>query len=98
MRTLEDIKAIINAERPKIEARYPLRLLSIFGSYARGEQTEDSDVDVLAERIGDELSLLDVMAAQRLLAWKLDSKVDLVLTTELHPMMKEPILTQAKVL
>jgi uncharacterized protein len=95
MRTLEDIKAIINAERPRIEARYPLRLLSIFGSYARGEQTEESDVDILAERIG-RMSLFDLVDAQLRLEWMLRTKVDLVLTTELHPMMKDNILFEAK--
>jgi uncharacterized protein len=95
MRTLEDIKAIINAERPRIEARYPLRLLSIFGSYARGEQTEESDVDILAERIG-QMSLFDLVDAQLRLADRLGKNVDLILTTELHPMMKDQILSDAK--
>jgi uncharacterized protein len=96
MQTLEEIKAIINAERPRIEARYPLRLLSIFGSYARGEQTEESDVDVLAEKVSDELSLLQLVAAQHALEDSLLRKVDLVLSSGLKPYLKDRVLREAQ--
>ncbi len=96
MKTLEEVKAIINAERPKIEARYPLRLLSIFGSYARGEQTEDSDVDVLAEKANNSLSLLQLVAAQHVLEDLLSRKVDLVLASGLKPRLKDRVLSEAQ--
>ena len=46
--------------RPICE-RYKIEKVWLFGSYARGEAREDSDVDVYAES-GDHVSLLDLIA------------------------------------
>ena len=35
-----------------IISRYPVRNPRVFGSVARGDDTEDSDVDILVDRIG----------------------------------------------
>jgi len=35
--------------RRALSARYPIRGLALFGSWARGEAREDSDVDVLVD-------------------------------------------------
>src|SRR5262245_32942291 len=37
----------LNAEAPGLRARYAVRSLAVFGSMARGDDHEDSDVDVL---------------------------------------------------
>ena len=44
--TIEQIRQIA---RP-IAAAYGVRSMRLFGSYARGEATEDSDVDILVDR------------------------------------------------
>ena len=43
----------------EIISRYPVRNPRIFGSVARGEDTEESDVDILVDRIGP-LSYFDI--------------------------------------
>jgi predicted nucleotidyltransferase len=45
----DDVRAALDAFRGLLRARFGARLceLTLFGSYARGEATEDSDVDVL---------------------------------------------------
>jgi predicted nucleotidyltransferase len=47
MRTLDDIRAQLRAELPRLRERYDVDRLGICGSYVRGEQTEDSDLDLL---------------------------------------------------
>ena len=47
MRTLDAIRAQLQAEVPTLRERYNVERLSICGSYGRGEQTEDSDLDLL---------------------------------------------------
>ena len=43
----------LNRERVrKVIARYPVRNPRIFGSAARGDDHEDSDLDILVDRIG----------------------------------------------
>ncbi len=45
----ETVRARLRALLPDLRARYAVRSLAIFGSYARGEQTPESDLDVLVE-------------------------------------------------
>ena len=46
--TKEEIKKIIR-ENKEILQKYKVKSISIFGSYVRGEQKEDSDIDLLVE-------------------------------------------------
>lgn len=47
MYTLEEIKSILAKAKPELQKKYPLSELGIFGSYARGDADENSDIDVL---------------------------------------------------
>jgi predicted nucleotidyltransferase len=38
----------LNRESPRLKAKYRVVSLAVFGSFARGDDTEESDVDVLA--------------------------------------------------
>ncbi len=49
MYTLEQIKAILAKAKPDLQKKYPLSELGIFGSYARGDASEESDIDVLVD-------------------------------------------------
>ncbi len=67
----------------------------IFGSYARGEQTPKSDIDLLVGyRKRSKKSLLDLTRLQRELSEKLGKKVDLVTYQSLSPYLKERILKE----
>ena len=43
------VRACLAALLPELRAQYGVRSLALFGSYARGEQTLQSDLDVLVE-------------------------------------------------
>jgi len=49
MRTLKEIKDTLAAHEEEIRKKYGVAILGIFGSYARGEQNELSDIDILVE-------------------------------------------------
>lgn len=49
MTTLNEIKSKLTVLKPILQEKYPLDKIAIFGSYARNEQTEESDVDVMVE-------------------------------------------------
>lgn len=49
MLTLNQIIQKLTALKPILQQKYPLASLAIFGSYARNEANENSDVDVLVE-------------------------------------------------
>lgn len=49
MKSVEEIKGIIRQHRKELEEKYKVKSIAIFGSYARAEQNEKSDVDILVE-------------------------------------------------
>jgi hypothetical protein len=52
-------------EKPELARRYGLRRLALFGSYARADQREGSEVDILVE-IEPEIGLRFVELANRI--------------------------------
>lgn len=52
MREIEELKKIIKQHKQELEQKFKVKNIAIFGSYARGEQTKESDVDVLVEFSG----------------------------------------------
>jgi len=49
MKTLEEIKRILAEHKSEIREKYGIVIVGIFGSYARGEQKETSDIDIIVE-------------------------------------------------
>ena len=68
--------------------------IRVFGSYVRGEQKPDSDLDLLAD-IDPDKSLLDQAALIRELEELLSIKVDLVEPACLHWYIKDAIMQEA---
>ena len=76
--------ALKNAQQmiPKIQAFFadqPIKRAWLFGSYSRGEEGPDSDVDILVEyENSDEISLFAISSMMNSLKKILNRKVDLV--------------------
>jgi len=49
MKTIEEIERILKEHREGIKEKYGVVIVGVFGSYARGEQRETSDVDIIVE-------------------------------------------------
>lgn len=79
-------------------ARYGFARLDVFGSVARGEQREDSDIDVLYELAPGRHLTWDIEAAAEDLAEILGRPVDLVSRRALHPLLRERVEAEAAVL
>ena len=47
MKTREEILSVLKNYKPELMKKYPIQSLALFGSYARNEATEESDVDVM---------------------------------------------------
>jgi hypothetical protein len=65
MKTKAEILRILQKEKPELMRRYGLKRLALFGSYAREDQREDSDVDILVE-IEPSIGLAFVELADRI--------------------------------
>ena len=83
MSKLEGLKEIIRQHRQELEQKYKVKTIAIFGSYARGEETEESDVDILVE-FTEPVGLLFVDLAEYL-EKILGVKVDLVPRDAIKP-------------
>ena len=68
--------------------KYGVARAGIFGSYARGEDTQKSDIDLLVKIIGRK-GLLDIVRLQLELKAKLGKSVDLLEYTEINPYLKK---------
>ena len=76
MRTLGDIRAQLRAELPTLFERYDVDRIGICGSYVRGEQTEDSDLDLLVT-FAETPGLTAFVGLEHYLKGTLDLSVDL---------------------
>ena len=73
--------------------RYNVRRAGIFGSVVRGEEHEESDIDVLVE-IESRMSLLDFAGLKLELEEALGKRVDLGEYSTIKPIIKEQILSE----
>ena len=71
--------------------KHRIKKAGLFGSYVRGEQKKNSDIDILIEPTKD-MSLLDLSGLKIELEKALSKKVDLVSYKYIHPYLKERIL------
>jgi predicted nucleotidyltransferase len=82
---LFDTNALIDICRENDVAR-----LEVFGSTARGEANEDSDLDLLVE-FSKRKSLLALVSLERKLSTTLGRKVDLLTEAAISPYLREQI-------
>jgi uncharacterized protein len=78
----------------RVCAKHGARNVRVFGSVARGEADEESDIDLIVE-FERGTSLLDHAALLLELQELLDSKVDVVSDRGLKPRMREQVLREA---
>jgi uncharacterized protein len=71
--------------------------LSLFGSTARGEAIEHSDVDLLVQ-FSKKKSLLTLVELEQTLSTAIGRKVDLVTESSLSPHLRDNILHDAQIL
>ena len=77
-----------------LAARRGAQNVRVFGSVARGEDTEDSDVDLLVD-LADDVGLVGLIGLERELSQLLDRKVDVVPARALKPGVATSALTEA---
>ncbi len=75
--TQNQLIEIIKNMKDEAYKKYKATLKGIFGSYARGEAKEDSDIDILVE-FHSNATLLDLTGLANFLEEKLEHKVDIV--------------------
>lgn len=84
--SLDSSRLEMMAKVQKYLSTIPVRKAWVFGSFARGEETPESDLDLLVDYMaGSKLSLLDVIRFKRQLESIIDREVDLIQNGYLKP-------------
>lgn len=89
MKTISEIKELLQKNKKDLMMKYDLKSIALFGSIAREEATEKSDIDILVE-FEKPIGLEFVLLADEL-EEILSIKVDLVTQKALKPKMFEYI-------
>ena len=93
MKTRKEIEETLKKHKPSLRERFKVKEMGVFGSYVRGEQKEDSDIDVLVE-FEEPIGLLEFTALERNLSEIMGEQVDLVMKTALKPRIGKHILKE----
>ena len=80
--------------KPVLKKRYKIESVEIFGSYARGTQTHESDIDLLVT-YSETPDIVGVNNIKRFLKRKLGVKVDLISKKYINPLIKDRVLKEA---
>ncbi|MGC8690995.1 MAG: nucleotidyltransferase family protein [Caldisericum sp.] len=92
--SLETIKSKIKNDKSFLEYKFKVKALELFGSFVRGENTPNSDLDILVD-FKEDIDLFTFVELEDYLSNLLGVKVDLVSKRALKPGIKENVLKEA---
>ena len=95
MKTIDEIKGILEEHKEEVSRKYKVREIGIFGSFVRGEQKKRSDIDIIVEFDQRNIpGLLKFIEMERYLEKLLQKKVDLVRKGGIRPELRKIILKE----
>ncbi len=90
-KNVEKVLKMLGSLETQIRKEYKAEIIGVFGSYARGEQKQTSDVDIIV-RFHKGATLFDFSGLADFLEERLHVKVDLVSEGGIRKELKEKIL------
>ena len=93
MLSKEEILRMLEQLREEIMEKYRVKRIGLFGSFIKGEQKEESDIDILV-RFKEDADLFDLSGLSLFLEGKLNQRVDIVPEAALREELKEDILRE----
>jgi len=90
------VKSIKKQIVPTLKSSGAIKV-ALFGSFATGIEKRNSDINVLV-KFGKTISLLDLAAIKLKLEDKTDKKIDLLTYNSIHPLLKNIILNEQRVI
>ena len=94
-KTVNTFSQILNQELPDLKKQFHIASLELFGSYVRGEQDTNSDLDILVT-FSNSPTMFEFIKLENHLSELLGVKVDLVMRSALKPNIGKHILSEAR--
>lgn len=94
MKTTSDIEKHLQELKPVLAEKFKVKEIGVFGSYAKGEQSDSSDIDILVD-LQEPLGWA-FFELKDFLESHLNRSVDLVTRNALKKQLKESILRETK--
>ena len=91
-----NLESVLNRLRATCQAKN-IAMLGIFGSVARGEDTPNSDVDLLV-RLNKPVGFVEFIALEDTFKEILGRNVDLATESSLHPLIRKNVLADLQVI
>ena len=92
-KTYKDYAKLLKQHLPELHKQFSVKSLGIFGSYVRGQQREDSDLDVLVN-FEETPSLLKFISLEERLSELTGLQIDLVMEDGLKPNIGKRVLQE----
>ena len=90
---LEEIEKILAEHKEELYQKYKIKEIGIFGSFVRGEEDKESDVDIVVE-FEEVPGLIKFIEIEEYLSKLLGRKVDLVRKPAIREELKDKILKE----
>ncbi len=95
----EQIKKSISEAIKTSSFKENIEKASLFGSYARKEETQESDIDVLIEfKPNAKIGLFDFVRLQRFLGEAIGKKVDLLTSESISKFFREKVIGESEII
>ena len=95
MNSLSEVIDLMNDHMASID-QFHIRKIGVFGSFTRGEQTNESDVDILVEFEENQETLDNYMDLKFFLEDLFNRRVDVVIFDAIKDALKKSILESVK--
>jgi predicted nucleotidyltransferase len=98
-KTITEMKQILRTQKSYLAEKYGVSEIGVFGSYVRGEQRSDSDLDILIElEAPPRISLMGLVNLENYLSDLLGVKVQVTIKKNLKPRLSPYILQEVVML
>ncbi len=91
----DDIEKTLREAEPELRNRFGVKRIGIFGSFAKGLENEQSDIDILVE-VERPMGLMTFIKIEQYLTNLLDRTVDLITPEAIKRYMKDDILKDVR--
>ncbi|OQX16464.1 MAG: hypothetical protein BWK76_11610 [Desulfobulbaceae bacterium A2] len=86
-----ELLTFLRTHKDEMKCRFGVVSIGLFGSYAREQAREDSDIDIAVELIPEKKTLTNFFGFRRYLEQQLGKTVDLGIESTLKPLARETV-------